>query len=350
MTTSKSNNPTPAKAHEGLRLALPSDGALFEPTLVFMQACGLPVSRPSTRHYTGRIPSVDGVSVIFQRSADITQKVEENTADFGITGIDRYLEYQREDGHAVVIIDDLGFGECELVVAVPESWLDIASIDDLKELSSEFRQKGRQLRVATKYPRLVRRFLMREGLVFYSLVHSSGSLEAAPAAGYADIIVDIASSGTTLRENRLKVIEGGVILSSQACLMANVASFREDGDLLEMARAVLEPMEANLLARQFYRVTANIRGPSTDEIARRVLSNPELAGLKGPTIAPVYNPREEDWFAVSMLVPRERLLEAVDHLRRCGGADIAASQADYLFTAKCAAYERLIQAVEAKRA
>jgi len=108
-----------------LRLILPSDGDLYESSLSFMEGCGLNVVRPRARRYTAVIPSLPGVEVLFQRTADITQKVEEGSAELGLTGLDRLLEYRTDENQVVPLIEDLRFGRCEFVLAVPESWLDV---------------------------------------------------------------------------------------------------------------------------------------------------------------------------------------------------------------------------------
>ena len=329
-----------------LRLALPSDGDLYDPSLAFLKGCGASVDRPSARRYMARIPTLPGVTVLFQRTSDITQKVEEGSAELGITGLDRYLEYRHEASPVMPIIENLGFGNCELVLAVPDSWLDVGSVDDLADLALEFRQEGRQLRIATKYPRLLRRFLYSKGINYFSLVQASGSLEAAPAAGYADLIADITASGATLRENRLRTVEDGTFLVSQACLIGNRELLEMSPGCFRLARAMLEIMEGYLRAGSFYRITANVRASSPEEVSSNVLARPDLAGLQGPTISRVYNVEEEDWYSVSLLVPREKLLDAVDHLRVAGGIDISASQVSYLFKDRCQAYQRLLDSFQ----
>ncbi len=324
-----------------MRLALPSDGDLHEPTLEFLRACGLPVSRPSARRYTAYISALAGLEVLFQRTADITQKVEEGSADLGITGLDRYLEYRNDDNRAVALIDDLGYGRCDFVLAVPDAWLDVTSVDDLADLALDFHQQGKQLRIATKYPRLLRRHLFDRGINYFTLVPASGTLEAAPVAGYADLIADLTATGATLRENRLKTLEGGTILSSQSCLIANPSGLARSGEGLRLARHLMELMEAHLQAEPYYRLTANVRGTSAQEVSATVLARPQVAGLRGPTIARVYNVEEEDWYSVSLLVRKDQLMEAVEHLRDCGGVDIAASQVSYLFKGDSAAYLQL---------
>ena len=341
LTDSPPNDGSSASAR--LRLALPSDGELYQGALDFMGDSGLNVRRPSARSYTGQIPSLPGVEVLFQRTADITQKVEEGSADLGITGLDRYLEYRNDERRVVPLIDDLHFGRCEFVLAVPSSWLDVTSVADLADLALEFRQAGKQLRIANKYPRLLRNYLFDRGINYFTLVPASGSLEAAPAAGYADLIADITSTGATLRENSLKTLEEGAILVSQACLIGNTFNLANTSAALPLARSMLELMEAHLQAGPFYRLTANVRGRSAAEVSAAILARPDVSGLRGPTVARVYNTQEQDWHSISLLVRKEKLLEAVDHLRDCGAVDIAAYRVSYLFDGHSQAYHNLFE-------
>lgn len=331
---------------ESLRLALPSDGELYEPTLHFLDSCGMAVERASARRYTAQIASLSGVSVLFQRTADISVKVEEGSTELGVVGLDRFLEFRREGGNAFLVFEDLGFSRCELVLAVPDAWVDVTSMADLAELAVEFRGKGRELRVATKYPRLAQGFLYSKGITHFTLVQASGTFEAAPAMGYADIIADISSSGTTLRENHLKPLLGGTLLVSQACLIANRRMMRQDSRCLERAKAILERIEARLRAQEYFRITANIEGTSPEAVAARVLEQRVLGGLQGPTVAPVYSAEGGNWYAVTVLVSQELLLEAVDHLRAIGASGITFMQPRYLFHRTCEAYEKLLNNLE----
>ncbi len=327
--------------HGSLRIALPSDGELYDSTLGFMSSCGLPVSRPNARRYTGSVPAIPGVEVLFQRTADVTQKVEEGSAELGVTGLDRVLEYRNDESRAAVLIEDLRYGRCEFVLAVPNSWMDVTSLSDLADLALEFRQEGKQLRIATKYPRLLRGYLYERGINYFTLVPASGAMEAAPAAGYADLIADLTATGVTLRENQLKTLDEGTILTSQACLIANPALLAASGEALALARSIVELMEGHLRAEPFYRVTANVRGSSAEEVSSTVLARPGLAGLRGPTVARVYNVEEQDWYNVSLLIQKSQLLDAVDHLRDCGAIDVAASQLSYLFDGHSDAYKSI---------
>ncbi len=324
-----------------MRIALPSDGELYDSTIAFMRACGLTVSRPNSRRYTGTVPTIPGVEVLFQRTADVTQKVEEGSAELGVTGLDRVFEYRNDEARAAVLIEDLEYGRCEFVMAVPDSWMDVTSLSDLADLALEFRQEGKQLRIATKYPRLLRGYLYERGINYFTLVPASGAMEAAPAAGYADLIADLTASGATLRENQLKQLDEGTILASQACLIANPVLLSVSREALALARSIVELMEGHLRAEPYYRLTANVRAASAEEVSSTVLARPDLAGLRGPTVARVYNIEEQDWFNVSLLIKKGQLLEAVDHLRNCGAIDVAASQLSYLFDGHSEAYESL---------
>jgi ATP phosphoribosyltransferase len=330
-------------AKPSLTLVIPSDGDLHDSSLNFLKACGLNVVRPSARRYTAVIPSLPGVEVLFQRTADITQKVEEGSAELGITGLDRLIEYRNDEQRVVPIIENLRFGRCEFVLAVPDSWLDVTSVADLADLALEFRQNGKQLRIANKYPRLLQRYLFARGINYFTLVPASGTLEAAPAAGYADLIADLTATGVTMRENGLKTLDEGTVLVSQACLIGNPELLLASPAGLELARSIVELMEANLRAEPYYRLTANVKGASAEVVSATVLARPDLAGLRGPTVARVYNVEEEDWHSVSLLVKKEKLLEAVDHLRNCGAIDIAASQLSYLFDGHSQAYHNLFE-------
>ena len=324
-----------------MRLVIPSDGELGEPTMRFLASCGVRVNRPNSRRYTGSIPSLPGIDVLFQRTADITTKVEEGSAEMGITGLDRLMEYRHDDDAVIPVMEDLGFGGCDYVLAVPDSWLDVTSIDDLADLALEFHERGRQLRIATKYPRLLRRYLFERGINYFTFVPASGTLEAAPIAGYADLIADLSATGTTLRENRLKTLDGGTILSSQACLIANPIALAGCPDDLELARSLTEMLEAHLRADPYYRITANVQGRSAEDVSAMILARPEIAGIQGPTVARVFSIEEEDWYAVSLLIRKNRLLDAVAHLRECGGVDIAAAQLSYLFKGESQAFAGL---------
>ena len=324
------------------RIVIPSDGNLHQPTQVFMRACNLEVMRSDSRSYTGVVPSLGNIKVLFQRVADVILKVEEGSAELGITGLDRFLELRRESGNAMILIDDLGFGQCKLTLAVPDTWLDISSVDDLADLSLDFRRMNRQLRIATKYPRLVRQYLLNRGISHFSLVMAGGALEAAPIAGYADLIADLTSTGETLRQNRLRELEEGDVLTSQACLIGNRVLIGENPRALRRVRDILEMMEAYRQGRGYYRLSANINSTSEEALAAKILNRPDLAGLQGPTISKVHTLNGHDWYSINIVVSREDLLEVVEHLRVVGANEISISKIEYMYSKGCSAYATLL--------
>lgn len=327
-----------------LRLAVPSDGALHEPSLLFLKSSGMGVSRRNLRRYTAEIPSLPGVVVHFQRGSDIAMKVEEGSAELGLVGLDRFLETRREGGGSRVVVEGLGFGHAELALGVPDSWVDVSSLADLADLAVDFRAKGTDLRIATKYPRLVERFLLSHGVAFFTLVPSSGTLEAAPEMGYADIIADISSTGTTMRANRLKTIAGGSVVTSEACLIGNGLLLAADSEKLRLATAVVERIEGRMRSLDFYTITANMKGEDPDSLAAYVLKHDDISGLRGPTISKVYSGDGNGWFSVTVMVEKDKLLGAVDQFRELGGSSVTVSQPDYVFHSECSAVERLTAA------
>ena len=225
--------------------ALPSKGAIAEPTLNFLQDCGLRVDKPNPRQYIGTIPAIPSVDVLFQRVIDVLYKVADGTAKLGVTGLDVVAEYGQDD--VIVIHDNLNYGHCKLVVAVPEAWIDVENMIDLAEVALDFREtKLRNLRVATTYPNKTREFLHKNGIHHFSIVAAEGAIEAAPTIGYADIVVDLVQTGTTLRENHLKPLPDGVIINSQACLIGSRQTLQEHPEAMNAARILLEHIDAAL--------------------------------------------------------------------------------------------------------
>jgi ATP phosphoribosyltransferase len=205
-----------------IRLAIPSKGHLYEGIIDLLTTAGYKVRRASDREYEATISGQPRFHVVFMRPADIVVQVEEGRCHLGVTGMDVYAEQAIESGQSAVVIPDLGYGSCRLVVAVPESWIDVGHILDLVDLTTEFKEAGKTFRISTKYPALVRRYLRKWGIYYYQLIDSEGALELHPSLGIADIIIDLTSSGTTLKDNRLREIEAGVVLDSAACLIGHV--------------------------------------------------------------------------------------------------------------------------------
>jgi ATP phosphoribosyltransferase len=169
------------------------------------------------------------VEVIFLAAPEIVAALQEGAADLGVTGEDLLREAVPEGSPVLDILLRLGFGAADVAVAEPDSWLDVASMSDLDEISARFHAKhGRRLRVATKYPGLTRRFFADKGLAGYRIVESTGATEGAPANGSAELIVDITTTGSTLKANCLKVLDDGVILRSEAVLAVRTAAAADE--------------------------------------------------------------------------------------------------------------------------
>lgn len=207
-----------------LTLALPSKGRLREQALQHFASAGLAVELPTDdRKYRARIAGRDDVEVAFLSASEIAGELGAGTVDLGVTGEDLLRETIPDSDARCEIAARLGFGRADVVVAVPDVWLDVAGMADLDDVAADFRQRhGRRLRIATKYWRLTQQFFsQKHGIQVYRIVESLGATEGAPAAGLADVIVDITTTGSTLRANHLKVLADGVILRSQACLVAS---------------------------------------------------------------------------------------------------------------------------------
>ena len=259
-----------------LRLALPSTGALFEGTSKLFSDCGLSIRRANSRRYTADVPQLPGVDVLFQRQSDITIEIDGGSADIGIVGLDRFYESRLERGESVLIHGDLGFGNSKLVIAVPDAWLDVTSMADLADIALEFRSKGRDLRIASKYQRLVKRFLNQNDVNYVSMVHVSGGLEAAPVIGYADVIADITATGRTLRENDLRILIDGTVMESQSVMVGNARTLANDQNKLQNIREILGKIDANLRARDNQSISAKIEGQSEGETAPQPIQQREL--------------------------------------------------------------------------
>lgn len=220
-----------------LTLALPSKGRLMEQAEALFAKAGLGLRRTgSDRGYRGVIDAA-GVEVAFLSASEIAQSLKDGAVDLGVTGEDLLREAMAEDDPRTQILARLGFGPADVVVAVPECWLDVASMADLDEVAVAWHARhGRRLRVATKYVGLTRRFFAAKGVAGYRIVESLGATEGAPATGTAEVIVDITTTGSTLKANHLKILDDGVILKSQAVLAATAAAAQDARTLALIAK------------------------------------------------------------------------------------------------------------------
>jgi ATP phosphoribosyltransferase len=327
-----------------VRLSLPSKGRLAQAALDLLDACGLGVDKPNPRQYAARIPALPGLTVLFQRPGDIVVSVRDGSVDFGVTGMDMVAERAGDNGAVLLLHDALNFGHCRLCLAVPEEWNAVHTMGDL---AAHVRTLPRPLRVATKFPRLTADFMTRCEVSPFKLIEAEGTLEVAPTIGYADLIADLVSSGQTLRDNRLRPLDDGVILRSQAVLIANRTNLRTRPEMLNLARKLLEFIEAHLRAVDHVAVFANMRGTSPEAIVRRMFAQKLLGGLQGPTVSPVLvqdgNP---NWYAVHIIVRRGQLFQVVNELRAIGGSGVVVTPVTYIFEEEPVRYRAMMEAIQ----
>ena len=205
-----------------LTLAIPSKGRMKEDAVAALAAAGIGIAgTEDVRSYRTTVSGIEGLDVVLLSASEIARELEAGSIAFGVTGEDLVRETIADADARMEILARLGFGRADVIVAVPEAWVDVDTMEDLSDVAAGFRQKHhRRLRIATKYQRLTQGFFSRgHGIQSYRIVESLGATEGAPAAGSADIIVDITSTGSTLKANGLKILRDGRILSSEACLV-----------------------------------------------------------------------------------------------------------------------------------
>ncbi|HLF25066.1 MAG TPA: ATP phosphoribosyltransferase [Anaerolineae bacterium] len=326
-----------------IRLALPSKGRLADDALGFLAEAGLRVYKPNPRQYEAVIPTLPGLTVLFQRAGDIAVSVRDGSVDFGVTGWDAVCERRGDNGDLLPLHGELGFGHCALHVIVPEA---LEAVRAMSDLSAYRARLERPLRVATKFPRLTAAFFARHALGDARLIDAEGTLEVAPAIGYADLIVDLVSTGTTLRDNRLRTLVDGLIVESQACLIGNRRTLKTRSEVLAMARLLLEFIEAHLRAAATVSIFANMRGESPQAIAARMFEQSVIGGLQGPTIAPVVTRQGGGWYDVHIIVRRDQLTQAIAELRAIGGSGVVVTPVTYIFEEEPAAYQAMLAALQ----
>ena len=204
-----------------ITIGLASKGRLKEGSISFFKKNNLkPTSNGGERNYFAQIENFPNIKIIYLHAKEIIQRLGDGTLDIGISGLDLLSESQINLQKKIKIKKKLDFGMANLIVAIPDDWIDVQTVADLEEVSFEFRdKKNTRLRVATKYPNLTNSFLVSKGVTQYKLVSSLGATETYPFIGSSEIITDITSSGKTLKDNNLRILKDGLILRSQACLL-----------------------------------------------------------------------------------------------------------------------------------
>ena len=222
-------------------LALPSKGRLKDKTLDTLKAAGYEIIlADNDRNYRAAVANDKNIDILFLSASEIARELGYGNVDLGVTGQDLIHETLAHPGTKVKVEVPLGFGFADVVVAVPAVWHDVVTMADLDDVAAEFRQRhGRRIRIATKFWRLTQQFFsQKHGIQVYRIVESLGATEGAPAAGSADMIVDITSTGETLRANKLKILDDGVILKSQASLVSALRSREKSG-----VREIIEKLD-----------------------------------------------------------------------------------------------------------
>ncbi len=206
---------------ERLTLALPSKGRLMDNCIETFAKAGFHITKSAaSRDYRGSVTGRPDIDIRFVSASEIAQLLRVGDVHLGVTGEDLMRETSTEIDQRVDFAAKLGFGHADVVVAVPACWLDVRGLADLEPMAMRFRrQHGRRIRVATKYLNLTRHYFAAAGVISYRIVESLGATEGTPAAGQAELIVDITSSGATLSANGLKVLDDGIFFKSEANLI-----------------------------------------------------------------------------------------------------------------------------------
>ena len=307
-----------SEADQPLVLAVPSKGRLQENATAFFARAGLEfVQGRGARDYRGSIVDMPGVEVAFLSASEIVGQLAQGLAHFGVTGEDLVREQVADADARLALLAPLGFGRANVVVAAPQAWIDVRTMADLEDVAAHFRsQRGQRMRVATKYVNLTRRFFDEHGVSDYRIVESLGATEGAPAAGSAELIVDITTTGATLTANALKIIEDGTILRSEANLVAAKRAEWSDS-ARAAARAIMARLAAAETARKFREVRAVLpdgRAQAVAEAAAKFGAAPEVSGDRA-----------------AFLCQRPRTAELADYLLSQGARRVVVQTVEQVF-------------------
>jgi ATP phosphoribosyltransferase len=321
-----------------LVIAVPSKGRLQEQAQNFFARAGLALSQPrGAREYRGRLAGFDHVEVAYLSASEIAAQLAQGGVHFGITGEDLIREMIAEAEKRVVLLAPLGFGFANVVVAVPQAWIDVRTMADLDDVATAFRQRhDRKMRVATKYINIARAFFARHGIGDYRIVESLGATEGAPAAGTAELIVDITTTGATLAANGLKVLDDGVMLKSQANLVA-ARGAPWGAEERAAARAILDRIAAQERAQRYREVRT--RFPSCDAALL------EQARAAFGVESPFGNPTSSGM--LTLHCPPDQVFGLADFLRERGAGTVTVGEIGYVFTRDNPLYTKLAQALAA---
>jgi len=302
-------------------LAVPSKGRLQENAEAFFTHAGLSLAKPrGAREYRGTMMGYDNVEIAYLSASEIAAQLASGAVHLGITGEDLVRENIANADKRVLLIDPLGFGHANVVVAVPQAWIDVRTMADLDDVTTGFReQHNRRMRVATKYINLTRNFFAAHDVVDYRIVESAGATEGAPATGTAEMIVDITTTGATLAANGLKVLDDGVILKSQANLVAS-RDADWSPDARETARIILDHIAARARANKYREVRTRFKGCDAAMLAEAHDRFGVEAPFGGPTSSGM----------LTLHCPPAQLYALGSFLRENGAETVSVASLDYV--------------------
>lgn len=319
-----------------LLIGVPSKGRLQEQAQAFFARAGLRLVQPrGGREYRGSIEGLD-VDIAYLSAAEITAQLAQGMLHFGVTGEDLVRERIDNAESRVVLLAPLGFGHANVVVAVPQAWIDVRSMADLDDVATAYHARhDRKMRVATKYVSLARDFFSRHGITDYRIVESLGATEGAPAAGTAELIVDITTTGGTLAANALKVVDDGVILRSQANLVAARAMAWSEA-ARGTARRMLDRIAARERAERFHEVRTRFPGCNDELLAEARERFGVVPPFGGPTSSGM----------LTLHCPPGHVYELAELLRTRGAEAVSVIELGYVFTNENPLYAKLEDALK----
>jgi len=315
-----------------LILAVPSKGRLQENVQAFFARAGMPLTQArGARDYRGALAGVDNVEVAYLSASEIAAALASGTAHLGVTGEDLVRENILDADARVALLEKLGFGHANVVVAVPQAWIDVRTMEDLDDVATHFHGRtGRRIRVATKYVNLTRAFFARAGIIDYRIVESAGATEGTPAAGSAELIVDITTTGATLAANGLKVVDDGVMLKSEANLVASLTA-AWNFPAREAARAMFDRLGAEKRARTKREVRTRFASCDAGLVDEAVARFRCVAPFGGPTSSGM----------LTLHCPPDTLHGLATFLRARGASMVTVAPIEYVFAADNPLFEAL---------
>ena len=222
--------------NQTLKIGIPSKGRLKDKSLSVFKKNKINIKN-TKRSYISEIKNFENNEVVFSHAREIIERLSDGSLDIGISGFDLLNESLPGIKKHILIYKRLSFGYADLVVAVPQDWIDVQTIADLEEISFNFKDKiYGKLRIATKYPNLTNEFLTSKGVTQYKVVNSLGATEICPFTNQSEIITDITTTGATLKANKLRILKDGFILKSSACILVSKKSLKDKSKKLIISK------------------------------------------------------------------------------------------------------------------